>query len=121
MPSVMTDNRRLPLFDQLMKQDSTARRHGGSAASAEGHRRVLPAKRGILREILKLYRHAGSQGMTAKEVACRLKKQLNEISGRITELHQWGFIGKTTTRRLNSTVLVHRYYRLPAGHPGGVR
>jgi hypothetical protein len=113
MPSIMTDNRRLPLFDQAAAQDPTARRHGGSSASVEAHKRILPAKRAALWVILKLYREAGPQGLTAKEVAHRLGKALHEISGRVTELHQWGFILKTPARRLSSIVLVHRYYRLP--------
>lgn len=113
MPSVMTDNRRLPLFDQASQADPTARRHGGSSASVEAHKRILPAKRAALWVILKLYREAGPQGLTAKEVAQRLGKALHEISGRITELHQWGFILKTHTKRLGSIVLVHRTYRLP--------
>lgn len=113
MPSAMIDNRRLPLFDLASQSDPTARKHGGSSASAESHRRILPTKRPTLRLILKLYREAGPQGLTAKEVAHRLKKELHEISGRITELHQWGFILKTPARRLSSTVLVHRYYRSP--------
>lgn len=119
MYSIMTDGKRLPLFDQASKQDTTARRHGGSAASASAHQRLYPAKRAQLWSILKHYRKAGMHGLSAKEVAMRLNKSLHEISGRITELHQWGFIFKTPTRRLNSTVLVHRFHRNQAAAPGG--
>ena len=113
MYSIMTDARRLPLFDLQTRRDPTAARHGGQETSQSAHKRVLPYKRGIFLAILKLYRQAGSLGLTAKDVAYQLGKQLNEISGRITELRQMGFIHLTPGKRLNSRVLVHRRYARP--------
>ena len=112
--AMQSDAQRLPLFRLLESRDPTARKHGGAPTSEKAHAKIRPHKRRIYAQILRLYRGAASTGITAKELAVKLGKPLHAVSGRLTELRQWGFLFRIDLKREDSFVLVHRYFRQSA-------
>jgi DNA-binding transcriptional ArsR family regulator len=67
-------------------------RHGGNEESAAAHRRAAKSTSYWRARILEEIRAAGHQGLTAKEAAVAIGKQLNTISGRFAELFKAGLI-----------------------------
>jgi predicted ArsR family transcriptional regulator len=70
--------------------DVTARKHKGNPESVAAHAKV--DKVNDWDQVLALLK---SIPMTAKEVAAKLGRQLNTISGRFTELQRLGSIQRT--------------------------
>lgn len=72
-------------------------RHRDSAASVEANARANQSKSAVRAEI---FRIAESLGVfTSKDIAERLGKPINTISGRITELKMLGYFRETELRR----------------------
>lgn len=86
--------------------DICASRHGGNEQSQAAYERIedgLPAAR---QACLDLIRSRGRLGATAKEVAERLGKPLNAISGRLSELKAAGLVVDSQMRLDGCAVLV---------------
>lgn len=84
--------------------DVTARKHGGNPESVAAHERVKPHK--LLDRERVLSWVSGSRGVTAKDVARIMGRQLNSISGRFSELAAEGLITRTGERREGCAVWV---------------
>lgn len=83
--------------------DVCRRRHGGNAQSEAANAKVAPAKKGMRVAILAAL--AASDGLTLKELAKQFNKQLNQISGRVTELLADRLIERTSAERDGCAVL----------------
>jgi predicted HTH transcriptional regulator len=90
-------------FDEFCDLDITSGRHRGSQESMEAFAQASLAIKDRHRDILRLYERNGA--MTAKEVAQCLGKQLNTISGRLSELRAGQYLEPTGLRREGSAVL----------------
>lgn len=82
--------------------DISANKHGGNAESEQAHAKAKPTMAQCRRAcLLSIHFESG----TAKEVAKRLRKPLNTVSGRFSELKQKGLIEPTGQRREGSMEL----------------
>lgn len=70
----------------LIPWDVTARKHSGHRNSVRANQKVEPHKASIRERIRVFVVACGHQGTTLKEIAAKFGKQLNQISGRCTEL-----------------------------------
>ena len=77
---------------QQMSDLSKGREQETSIAAYKNIRASLPDRR---IEVLYEFKHAGSQGMTARTCAKIIGAEFNCISGRVTELRRAGLIEKT--------------------------
>lgn len=93
-----------PTFDAIW--DPSARKHGGSPESQAAFARAAPTLSQARALVLEIVRRAGAGGATSKEIAARMGKGLNAISGRCTELVEGGLIRKNGLRRDGAAVLV---------------
>lgn len=76
----------------LIPWDVTARKHGGHRNSVRANEKAEPYKATIRERIRVFVVACGHQGTTLKEIAAKFGKQLNQISGRCTELKTAGQI-----------------------------
>lgn len=90
-------------FDDFCDQDITSNRHRGNQESREAFAKASLSVQDNHRAILRLYDRNG--GMTAKEIAQSLGRQLNTISGRISELRAGQYLEPAGLRREGSAVL----------------
>jgi len=93
-----------------MKTDITKNKHGGNAQSNAAFEKIeetLTGSQNAVISVISLYK-----SVTSKEVAYRLNKPLNAISGRITELKAMGKI-KQIGRRDGCAVYVISEKPLP--------
>jgi DNA-binding transcriptional ArsR family regulator len=75
--------------------DPCAAKHGGNLDSMMSWRKTKDRVRKIHQEILTYYRNS-PEPLSAKEIAERMGKTLNAISGRLTELKELGLLRATT-------------------------
>lgn len=72
--------------------DVCRRKHGGNAHSAAAFARVQPTQLNMAERIRAYIGGCGPAGATLKEVAAQFGKQLNQISGRFSQLKANGQI-----------------------------
>lgn len=79
-------------------RDICANRHQGNAQSMAAFQRVLESMPEQRANVARAIRHAGSHGLTCKELAERWGCGMNAISGRFSELKAKGLVEKVGTR-----------------------
>lgn len=84
--------------------DITVSRHRDSPASVEANERIRNSKSADRAAVWDLATRL--KDFTSKEIAVKLDKALNSVSGRISELKAAGLIRETEYRRDRCTVLV---------------
>jgi len=97
----------MDLFSNL--GDPTANRHGGNELSEEAFRKR--PRTNDRNRILAMIAESDEGGMTCDEIAGKLGKTPNQISGRITELLARNQIYKTDDTRLTRNRCRGRVYR----------
>jgi hypothetical protein len=90
--------------ESLFNRDTTERKHGGNANSVAAHERVKETKQATCERIWHLLRKH-PLGLTSKEIAAKLGKPLNAISGRFKDLRELGWI--TTLEYTRDGAAVH--------------
>lgn len=83
-------------------------KHGGNVQSQAAFRRAKPKLSRSREAVLACIRDSGREGMTCKEIAARLGKGMNAVSGRCTEILADGLIVDSCRRRDGGRVLVAR-------------
>jgi|JFJP01.1.fsa_nt_gi predicted transcriptional regulator len=78
--------------------DVCARKSRGNAERAEANAKAAGGKRDARLAVLALIRQAQGEGMTCKEVAARLGKWMNAVSGRFSELKALGIVRQAGRR-----------------------
>lgn len=92
MYNIMEKPAPLPLFD------ITANRHQGNAESREAFKKIGRLAFNDRQLVYQRIHQAGAAGVTVKEVAQGMGVQINQISGRFTELKAAGLIRKVAVR-----------------------
>ena len=91
-----------PYKSRHSSKDISANKHGGNTESAAAHK---SAKTCLASCRYKALKEIHQQSGTGKEVALRLGKAFNAVSGRFSELKEKGLIETTGERRNGSAVL----------------
>jgi AraC-like DNA-binding protein len=79
--------------------DVCAGKHGGNPQSKAANLRIQPHKETARKRVFDLIKESGKNGATVKEIARKLGKYPNHLSGRITELTADGNITPSGIQR----------------------